>query len=68
MEVIFPDFDKALTAALREDATVIAVSRQEARDLIDDLENAEPLILAMDEAQGDCTDGTPRYIILKISE
>lgn len=68
MEVIFPDFNKALTTALREDATVIAVSRQEARDLIDDLENAEPLMLAMDEAQGDCTDGTARYIVLKISE
>lgn len=67
MEVIFPDFNKALIM-LREDATVIAVSRQEARDLIDNLENAEPLMLAMDQAQGDCTDGTPRYILLKISE
>lgn len=68
MEIIYPDFDRTLIAALREDATVLAVSREEARSLIDDIDgNAEPLMLALDNAQGDCTDGKARYILLKIS-
>jgi hypothetical protein len=68
---MFADIKSADLKTIREDVSkMVVLSREAARTLIDDLPESpdfEDLTSAVDEAQGDATDETPSYLIIKIT-
>lgn len=59
--------DNVLQAIQSGEATIVDLTRDQARSLIDEIDNCDKLIEALDDAQGDCLTEGPQYLILRIS-
>lgn len=59
--------DNVLQAIQSGEAAIVELTRDQARSLIDEIDNCDKLIEALDDAQGDCLTEGPMYVILKIS-
>lgn len=60
--------DPVLLEAIRDDSVeIVELTRDEARELIDDIGGPEALLNAIDQAQGYAQNHGPQYVVLKIS-